>query len=274
MNAVVTTIEPAHKPKLLERMADRFGIQADKMLSTLKATAFRGEVSNEQMMALLVVSEQYNLNPWTKEIYAFPDRNNGIVPVVGVDGWLRIINSNPQFDGMDFKDGPIAGANIPEWIECTIYRKDRSHPITAREYFDEVRRDVGPWKSHPRRMLRHKALIQAARIAFAFVGIYDDDEAQRIIEAAPVVGDRSGRPDTSQVDTALADKWVGQITDLLAEDIEGDHDGYKKAENLREVNTELSKFPDLMTVVYDALASRGIISKANYRKMIALKRPE
>ena len=29
-----------------------------------------------------------------------PDRNNGIVPVVGVDGWSRIINDNPQFDGM------------------------------------------------------------------------------------------------------------------------------------------------------------------------------
>jgi hypothetical protein len=29
-------------------------------------------------------------------------------------------------------------------------------------------------------MLRHKAMIQAARIAFGFAGIYDEDEAQRI----------------------------------------------------------------------------------------------
>ena len=26
----------------------------------------------------------------------------GIVPVVGVDGWARIINNHPQFDGMEF----------------------------------------------------------------------------------------------------------------------------------------------------------------------------
>ena len=72
------------------------------LIGTLKATAFKGEVSDAQMTALLVVANQYALNPWTKEIYAFPDKNNGIVPVVGVDGWSRIINSHPQFDGIEF----------------------------------------------------------------------------------------------------------------------------------------------------------------------------
>ena len=57
------------------------------------------------MTALCVVAQQYGLNPFTRELYAFPDRNNGIVPVVGVDGWSRIINDNPQFDGMDLQAG-------------------------------------------------------------------------------------------------------------------------------------------------------------------------
>lgn len=48
------------------------------LIGTLKATAFKGEVSDAQMTALLVVANQYALNPWTKEIYAFPDKNNGI----------------------------------------------------------------------------------------------------------------------------------------------------------------------------------------------------
>jgi hypothetical protein len=56
------------------------------LMETLKATAFKGQVSDAQMTALLIVANQYALNPWTKEIYAFPDKNNGIVPVVGVDG--------------------------------------------------------------------------------------------------------------------------------------------------------------------------------------------
>ena len=48
---------------------------------------------------------------------------------------------------------------------------------------DECARNTDPWKSHPRRMLRHKATIQAARIAFGFAGIYDEDEGERIVEA-------------------------------------------------------------------------------------------
>jgi len=34
-------------------------------------------------------------------------------------------------------------------------------------------------------MLRHKALIQCARIAFGYAGFYDEDEAQGIIDATP-----------------------------------------------------------------------------------------
>ncbi|MGH2506916.1 MAG: phage recombination protein Bet, partial [Ktedonobacteraceae bacterium] len=169
------------KPSLLAKIAERYSVDPDKMLATLKATAFKGDVTNEQMMALLVVADQYDLNPWLRQIYAFPDPNRGIVPVVGLDGWARIINEHPQFDGVEFRE---AGAeeSIPKWTECTIYRKDRSHPTVVREYFSEVVRITSAWKSHPRRMLRHKALIQCARLAFGYTGIYDEDEAARIIE--------------------------------------------------------------------------------------------
>lgn len=162
-----------------------------ELLSVLKATAFKGQVTDAQMTALLIVSKQYGLNPWTKEIYAFPDKNNGIVPVVGVDGWSRIINNNPQFDGMDFEQDD-------ESCTCVIYRKDRGHPIRVTEYMSECRRNVGPWQSHPKRMLRHKAMIQCARLAFGFVGIYEQDEAERIIEGEFTNVPRNGSEAASQ----------------------------------------------------------------------------
>jgi hypothetical protein len=59
----------------------------------------------------------------------------------------------------------------------------------------EVNRGTQPWKSHPRRMLRHKALIQCARIAFGFAGIYDEDEAERIVEAQVVESDPVAQKD-------------------------------------------------------------------------------
>lgn len=244
-------------------MGERFGVEPDKMLGTLKETAFKGNVSNEQMMALLVVADQYGLNPWTKEIYAFPGQGGAIIPVVGVDGWSRIINSNPAFDGMDFEEGPLDSKQIPTWIECSMHRKDRGHPIKTKEYFAEVFRDVGPWKSHPRRMLRHKAMIQCARLAFGFAGIFDQDEAERIVDVTP--RDLGPRPDAAEVDYTLADRWVGDITDLLAQDKQE----AEIAEQLREVNMELSKLPDLYTVVCDRLAKMGI-SKAKYKEYLKI----
>lgn len=163
---------------LTNKLATRFDMgDGTELIDTLKQTVFKGQVSDAQMTALMLVADQYALNPWTKEIYAFPDRNNGIIPVVGVDGWSRIINSHPQFDGMEF-------AQDPESCTCIMYRKDRAHAVKVTEYMDECRRDgVQPWKTHPRRMLRHKAMIQCARLAFGFSGIYDLDEAERIAES-------------------------------------------------------------------------------------------
>lgn len=185
MSAVIESKPAAAQQiSLLAKIASRYSVEPAKMLATLKATAFKAdrEVTNEQMMALLIVADQYGLNPWTKEVYAFPDKNNGIVPVVGVDGWSRIINTHPDFDGLEFVDGPVDSKGMPEWIECVIHRKDRNHPIRAREYMGECKRGTGPWQSHPRRMLRHKSLIQCARLAFGYTGIYDQDEAERIVE--------------------------------------------------------------------------------------------
>ena len=156
-------------------LAKQFNIQGDpqELVETLKATAFRSNATDAQFNALMIVSTQYGLNPFTREIYAFPDKNNGITPVVGVDGWARIINSHQQFDGMEF-------TSDAESCTCKIYRKDRNHPTTVTEYLEECKRNTQPWNSHPRRMLRHKAMIQAARLAFGFGGIYDEDEADRI----------------------------------------------------------------------------------------------
>jgi phage recombination protein Bet len=182
----VAVVPPQPKASILVKIASRYSVEPTVLLDTLKNTAFRQRdnqppVTNEQMVALLVVADQYKLNPFTKEIYAFPDKG-GIVPVVGVDGWARIINEHPAFDGMDFNDGPADKAGAPEWIECVMYRKDRTHPTKVRERMSECRRSTPPWQSHPTRMLRHKAMIQCARIAFGFAGIYDEDEAERIIE--------------------------------------------------------------------------------------------
>ena len=124
--------------KLTQTLATKLdmGDGAD-LISTLKATAFKGDVTDAQMTALLVIANQYGLNPWVKEIYAFPDKQNGIVPVVGVDGWSRIMNEHPQFDGIEFEQSTIMadmpGAKpAPELLEALqniIDSVDKGHAV-------------------------------------------------------------------------------------------------------------------------------------------------
>jgi phage recombination protein Bet len=174
------------EPKsLVVQFANKYSVDPDKLLSTLKSTAFKqqgtNQVSNEQMMALLVVASQYNLNPFTREIYAFP-QNGGVVPIVPIDGWMKIINNHPNFDGMQFRDQFNDKGDLVA-ITCAMFRKDRSHPVEVTEYMSECSRNTDPWKKWPARMLRHKAAIQAARYAFSFSGIYDPDEGERMQES-------------------------------------------------------------------------------------------
>ncbi len=165
---------PQQKQSALALMASRFSVEPAKLLETLKATLMP-KATNEELLSFVVTANQYGLNPFTREIYAFPARNGGIQPVVSVDGWIKMMNNHASFDGIQFttedKDGK------PFSVTATIHHKDRSHPVEVTEYFSECYRATEPWKVNPRRMLRHKALIQCARVAFGFSGIVDEEEA-------------------------------------------------------------------------------------------------
>lgn len=172
-----TTAQPVQaKTSVIAALAGRLDCDQTKLVPLLKKTAFATCKTDEEFMAMCMVANTYNLNPILKEVYAFPSKGGAVVPIVGVDGWIKIMNSHPQFDGIEFEETNDA---------CTarIYRKDRSHPITATEWLAECVGNTEPWKRWPRRMLRHKAMIQCARLAFGFAGIYDEDEGRRIAEA-------------------------------------------------------------------------------------------
>lgn len=65
---------------LAGKLAERVGMDSvdpQELITTLRQTAFKGDASDAQFIALLIVANQYGLNPWTKEIYAFPDKQNG-----------------------------------------------------------------------------------------------------------------------------------------------------------------------------------------------------
>lgn len=178
------------------------GIDENHLKYVLTQTVFKG-ANDEQLVALMIVANQYGLNPFTKEIYAFPSKGS-ITPIVSVDGWSRLINDNPNCDGIQFEQDDVSAT-------CKIYRKDRTHPTIVTEYLSECEMSNSPvWKKYPKRMLRHKALIQCARVAFGFSGIYDEDEAHRING-----GQVSAMTDVEPVDDGYMDFYNEQQPILL-----------------------------------------------------------
>lgn len=167
-------------------MAQRLSLDPVEMQNIVVNTIMpaNSRVSNDQFVTFLAVANEYKLNPLTKEIYAFPAKGGGIQPIVSIDGWLKIINTQPDFDGMEHEDIRENGELIA--IKVSVYKKGTSRPVSVIEYMDECRGVSEPWKRWPARMLRHKATIQAGRYAFGLSGIIDPDEAERFEKAGAI----------------------------------------------------------------------------------------
>ena len=58
------------------------------------------------------------------------------MPIVSIDGWLRIINENAQFDGMEFVDN-VEGGKLMS-ITCRMYCKDRARPTGSHRVHERV----------------------------------------------------------------------------------------------------------------------------------------
>lgn len=256
---------------LMQKFAAKFSVEPSKLLDAMRATCFRQqnggpEITNEHMVALLVIADQYNLNPFLKELYAYPQKGGGIMPMVGIDGWIRMINERPEFDGEEFAYGPnYKTTQVPEWIECTIYRKDRTRPTVVREYYEECKRGTDPWNTAPRRMLRHRALIQCARVAFGFGGLNDVDEGERIIEGgvsvvrddpfASVNQQIAQRPAPAAIEAQPAGPTVAQTIDQDTGEIVDAQQVAPPAEQAQDAPAPQAD-PDAPTITFAQLEAR------------------
>tara|TARA_R110001583_G_scaffold1489_3_gene11666 strand:+ start:1333 stop:2151 length:819 start_codon:yes stop_codon:yes gene_type:complete len=152
------------------------------------------KLTDNEMATFIAVCADQDLDPLLGEIYPVEQPGSGpmpgrIIPLVGVDGWIKVANRHPEFDGVEFSYSTTSitmdGAKpCPEWCECIIYRKDKNHPTKVREYLDEVFQDEADhWLKTTKRQLRHKALAQTARVAFGLQGVAT--EAPELTAAQP-----------------------------------------------------------------------------------------
>lgn len=142
------------------------------------------QATNAELAIVTGVCATYGLNPLVKECAAFVSGGKLSV-VVMVDGWYKMVNRRPEFDGVEFDDKFDDKGNLAS-ITCRMFIKGRERPVCVTEYMAECRDPKSSvWQKWPGRMLRHKAYIQCARMAFGISEVIDDDEASRITANSP-----------------------------------------------------------------------------------------
>jgi len=252
MNAITKT--EAARPSLIDSMAAQRNMDPAQFAKTVRATVMPAQHTNEQFAALMLVADKYDLDPILKEIYAFPAKGGGIVPIVSIDGWVNLINSHPQYDGVEF-DFEHGDDGVLVSCTCRMYRKDRSRPVTVTEYLSECIRNTEPWKMK-HRMLRHKTMIQAARYAFGFAGIYDEDEGAKIAEMREI-NPVDRKPPAPPKPPEAEHKPAPATIDHVADSIDADSEDEPTAEDMAEDQAEVIDDTTFFEQLEEALAVAG-----------------
>jgi hypothetical protein len=173
---------------------------------TLRETAFKG-ASDSEFVALVIVANTYDLNPLLREIYAFPKKGGGIQAIVGYDGWIKIANSHPMFDGIEFVHIEDEKGDIKA-VEGVLYRKDRNHPTKKMIYLKEFKRNTEPWNNAPRHMLDVRCFCHTVRVGLGVsLGIEGDEN---LVDGGEI---RTARPVSLPRTAELPDDDQGEVVD-------------------------------------------------------------
>lgn len=141
--------------------------------------------SNDEFELLCYVAQKHDLDPLAGDVWMIPFQGGACKPTVGFHGLIRIAHRTGQLDGIE-KGTETVDGELFHW--ATIWRKDCSHPFTARIRAKEYDQSRNPlWKGKPWTMGEKVAASHALRLAFTLDGLYIPEEiespAPRVIDA-------------------------------------------------------------------------------------------
>ena len=149
--------------RLLVSAVKELGYTANELTTWLNQ--IQNTPEEVQINALRLITK-HALDPFTDEISIHNYEDGHWQAFITIDGWAKLINSHPAFNGISFVESEEIVNGLPVWMKCIIYRKDRAAPIEVKEYLSEIQTEHSIWKDMPRRMLRHRVIAQCARLAF------------------------------------------------------------------------------------------------------------
>ena len=171
-------------------LARNTGATVEEMTEVIKGMIVSGKgqhgavATNAEIMVVSSVCAKFGLNPLIREAHAFVSGGK-LQVMIGLDGWLKLANRHPEFDGYEQFDNFDEKGELVS-VTTKIYVKNRRFPTPHTEYLKEAFVPTSPaWKKFPCRMLAGKSLGQCVRKAFGVSEVLDDDEASRIAANSP-----------------------------------------------------------------------------------------
>lgn len=166
------------------------GVTQEEVAEVLRGMIISGkgqhgaQATNAEMTVVSSIFAKYDLNPFIREGHAFVSGGK-LQVMIGLDGWLKIANRHPEFDGYEQFDNFDDKGDLIS-VTTKVYVKNRRFPTPHTEYMREALMPSSPaWKKFPFRMLAGKSLGQCVRKAFGVSEVLDDDEASRITANSP-----------------------------------------------------------------------------------------
>lgn len=226
-----------------------------EMIETIKQTVCKG-ATDAQLKMFIEVCRGTGLNPFLKEIW--------FVPNVGVmaarDGYLRIANEHPQFDGMETTVERGAN-NVPIKATCKVWRKDRSHPITCEAYYDEYKKSSQVWQTYKSAMIAKVAEVLALKRSFSINGVVTEEE----IGEMPPPGSTQAQKEVPERKLQVVKPEAETVVEIAPEQEPKkppkakagtiNFDGLKQ---IGEIKTALRELTGTDEQYYDVLAAAGV----------------
>lgn len=161
-----------------------------EMLNTLRNTVAPG-LTDAEFMLFAEMCRATGLNPATKEIWAIK-AGGRLQLMTGINGFLKIANSHPAYDGMEVEFEWDGKSLIAATVK--VYRKDRRFPSVATAYMAEYKKETPIWRTMPSVMLAKCAKSLAIREAFIneLGGLYTAEEMPQEFSRAEKVDTNTG----------------------------------------------------------------------------------
>lgn len=145
LDAVIAATQTRRRT-LVEGAATVLGVMPNQVIPLLRNvwTVSKGQeqLTDSEMFSGISMIARYELDPIAREIYVTRSKDGRLMTVIGVDGWIKILDRTDHYDGMvqtfhENADGVV------DWIETAIYSTKRKHPAVYRAYMVEYLRVAG-----------------------------------------------------------------------------------------------------------------------------------